>query len=88
MEASIRGYDEVVNSLLNYGADVNAEDKEGKTVLMEAKNIPGNDAVIQLLEKGAKDSDSGLIKKLKGMHKNKETGAQNALLRKKTKEGR
>ena len=88
MEASERGHTDVVKVLLEKGADVNAEDKEGKTALMGAKNIPGNDAVIQLLEKGAKDSDSGLIKKLKGMHKNKETGAQNALLRKKTKEGR
>ena len=85
-EVCKKGHKAVAHLLIEHGADVNAEDKE--TALREAKNISGNDAVIQLPEKGAKNAGRGLVKKLKGMHKNDKKGEQSTLLHKKAREGR
>jgi ankyrin repeat protein len=46
---------EIVQVLLDKGADVNVKDNRSWTALMLAEEVPNNDAIIQMLKKaGAK----------------------------------
>ena len=54
--ATHAGNSNIVTYLLNQGVDINAQDASGKTALMWAVNVTGDDlSVVQmLLEKGAR----------------------------------
>jgi ankyrin repeat protein len=55
MWAAARGHAEVVQVLLETGADVNVKDKNGKTALMRAV-IKGHKEIAEILKKsGAKE---------------------------------
>jgi len=50
MFAAERGYDEIVKLLINQGADINKQDKNGKTALLLAcEKNNANEALVQLL---------------------------------------
>jgi ankyrin repeat protein len=54
MEASSRGYTEIMRLLIEAGADVNTQDKNGYTALMMATSNGWHGAVKLLIEEGAK----------------------------------
>ena len=51
--AAFQGMDRVIEELLKSGVDVNAQDVEGRTPLMEACNAFKFDVIKQLVEAGA-----------------------------------
>jgi ankyrin repeat protein len=55
MQASFGGHRETVVALLEAGADVNVNDREGRTALMLAKNTGRNEIVQLLKEAGAQE---------------------------------
>jgi len=57
IEASEKGYTEIVKLLLKAGADVNAEDGDGRTALILAKE-QGYIEIVDLLKKAGAKNDS------------------------------